>query len=614
MESHCTLPSRGFNGKVGAFHHRLPGAARHGEPARRCAAVTLHFRLLEFPTVPPNYSYEIGLGIATARSVIQRFLRSKNPEVLALNGAWGVGKTYLWKQEVESCTKIAASSYCYISLFGLGSMRDLRAAILAKSLPTEQIGERSDETLRTDLADIGKRLSRWVARLQGRAGDLPVMKNLSVGIDFVAGFMTRDMIICFDDFERLSDGIRQQELLGFISELKEERNCKIALIFNDAKLQDEGKILNTYREKVVDMEVLFSPTTEEAAALAFNSSPNKDLLTKYAASLNITNIRILTKIRRYAEIIGAALTGLHDGVLQQALSTIVLMTWSCSDSGSAPTPNFIKKWYLGWGATRTRSNSPLSEQESAWSSVLQRYGLTHFDDFDSAILKAIACGYVEETGLVEAAQNVDTRIRAGEVESQFSAAWRLFHDSFDDNQNEFIVALDRGFRLAVRQISPASLSGAVDLLRELGQGELADQMIEFYVTERDSEDGLFDLSSYPWIDQVPDPTLAQRFDLRHARTHRVPTLKEAAERIALRNGWSNEEMQALLQASEEDLYQLFKQSPTVNLHKIVRGCLMFSQAPNEQIGERALAALRRISLESPLNAARVRRYSAQLAK
>ena len=42
----------------------------------------------------------------------------------------------------------------------------------------------------------------------------------------------KDVIVCFDDFERLSKSLQLKEVLGFLSELKEKKKCKIVMIFN----------------------------------------------------------------------------------------------------------------------------------------------------------------------------------------------------------------------------------------------------------------------------------------------------------------------------------------------------------------------------------------------
>src|SRR4029077_10650362 len=63
---------------------------------------------------------------------IQRFLASKESEVLCVTGAWGVGKTYTWKVLLESAAendRLGLTKYSYISLFGLNTFLEIKQAI-----------------------------------------------------------------------------------------------------------------------------------------------------------------------------------------------------------------------------------------------------------------------------------------------------------------------------------------------------------------------------------------------------------------------------------------------------------------------------------------------------
>jgi hypothetical protein len=50
------------------------------------------------------------------------------------------------------------------------------------------------------------------------------------------------VIICFDDFERLSSKIDLKDIMGLISYLKEQKICKILLIMNEKELDKLGSI------------------------------------------------------------------------------------------------------------------------------------------------------------------------------------------------------------------------------------------------------------------------------------------------------------------------------------------------------------------------------------
>jgi Cdc6-like AAA superfamily ATPase len=41
------------------------------------------------------------MSINVIKSQIEKFLATDTPEVIAIKGAWGVGKTYSWKKFVD---------------------------------------------------------------------------------------------------------------------------------------------------------------------------------------------------------------------------------------------------------------------------------------------------------------------------------------------------------------------------------------------------------------------------------------------------------------------------------------------------------------------------------
>ncbi|GAA8341803.1 hypothetical protein KH0155_10760 [Helicobacter pylori] len=96
----------------------------------------------------------------------------------------------------------------------------------------------------------------------------------SVNIDFLFKMLKKEhmenTIVCIDEFERLSDKIPVQDILGLISELKEHKGCCVIAIYNNLKLftdetqnEQKRKIFDAYCEKVFDRIFNFSPYAKE---------------------------------------------------------------------------------------------------------------------------------------------------------------------------------------------------------------------------------------------------------------------------------------------------------------------------------------------------------------
>ncbi|TXI04647.1 MAG: hypothetical protein E6Q76_12135 [Rhizobium sp.] len=280
------------------------------------------------------------MTVAIARAVLERFLTSSESEVLALTGAWGVGKTFAWNAALKDAalrSQIKRPQYCYVSLFGLKTINDLRLALFSKLMDTSIIGK--DVTLKVvneEWLALGKAQVRgWLARLRPIANAAPKGgATISVAIDTFAPYFVKDALICLDDLERTE--INVADVLGLISELKEERNCKIALLFNFDKLDGKTKY-REYKEKVVDYEVVYAPTVAESTSLVFPADlEHRELVERTVAELEIVNVRVLRRMVHVLNRIAETTQGMHDDVRQQALVSGIFLSWVVSGLLRAP--------------------------------------------------------------------------------------------------------------------------------------------------------------------------------------------------------------------------------------------------------------------------------------
>ncbi len=83
------------------------------------------------------------MSIEIVKSQIQEFLSNDKPEVLAIKGAWGVGKTYSWNKfllNAKNSNAIALERYSYVSLFGINSLDAFKYTIFEHVIKREMIG------------------------------------------------------------------------------------------------------------------------------------------------------------------------------------------------------------------------------------------------------------------------------------------------------------------------------------------------------------------------------------------------------------------------------------------------------------------------------------------
>ncbi len=147
---------------------------------------------------------------------------SERPIVVALKGGWGEGKTYFWKNNVAA--SYAPERIGYVSVFGADTLQTIREkVVLAALLPRLRP---ATESILIRLVEIGRQTA--TALVKGlRIPDTLITKLLE------STTLKPGWILCLDDIERLSDSIGVDALLGYINELRDERQLKVVLIYND---------------------------------------------------------------------------------------------------------------------------------------------------------------------------------------------------------------------------------------------------------------------------------------------------------------------------------------------------------------------------------------------
>lgn len=255
--------------------------------------------------------------MSTAKENIEQrlteILKRKNAVCIVLDGEWGVGKTTFWKN--FSNEKFKENSV-YVSLFGKESIWEIKQEIGIQIYKrNEYISEFSEKAKNLGLDKVIDEVT-------------PKLGSALIGcISFFKKENFKDVIICFDDFERISDKINLKDVLGAISEYKEQQNCHIVMILNRSKMmapakeiQKEDKknledkelknasqikdnktelerILSEYKDKIMDYEFYYDPTPQESFNIISGDLEEvyRDAASQYFAKHDINNIRVMRR-------------------------------------------------------------------------------------------------------------------------------------------------------------------------------------------------------------------------------------------------------------------------------------------------------------------------------
>jgi len=557
------------------------------------------------------------MSIKKVQTVIEKFISNKEPEVLSIKGGWGVGKTYFWDSIIKTASSKARKNefthYAYVSLFGITSLEELKSTLFEQIIEKSQIGKRASiENLKKNSDELTKSLGKnTVSFLQ----EIPRIKNINTAIQSTSYIDNKKLIICFDDFERKGEGLNIKDIMGLVSILKEQRGCKIVLIMSDSNL--DKKSFDEYwqfREKVIDIEIKYAPTYEEAAKLAFKGNPhNYERLKQLSTQLKITNIRILNKVEKSICDVLKEIEHFESEISDQVMHTLMLLTLSyyTHSNDIVPPYEYIKNiGYKLYGLDENKNKDP---KEIKWDSILREYGFQTFDDFDIALSNVIETGYVDHDILLAKARAQNELILSNKSQVSFSHAWDIYHHSFNDNSDELLTSLGDSLIENAKHISPSDMNATVRLFKRLDRDEEGSSLINQYIEINKDHEGIFDLDKNPLSRNVDDEEVISKFNQRYYEIKNIKNAEDVLINIAGNTQCSQSDEAILAKTSVNQFYELFKKQNGTHLSTYVDSCLQFGRSDEAteqqtQITNNATSALVKIGYENQLNALRVRKF------
>lgn len=554
------------------------------------------------------------MSITLIQNQIKTFLQSSSPEVIAIKGHWGAGKTFAWDKwlgEAKANGQIGLSRYSYVSLFGINSLDDLKQTIFQNTVNKSSIGESGGlDTLLSDPLSIGRKLTDF-------ADKLAFTKGYAQSMQSIAFFSVKDTIICLDDLERRGDKLSDKDLMGLVSQLKEQKGCKVALLFNNK--QGDFKHYKAFREKVVDKEFKFKPTAQEAVGIAFEDlSYQQEKLTEYALRLDIRNIRILNKIKHYAELLQSLLNGYQPGLVESALHSLVLYTWCFYDHGkNKPDLDFLVN--IDFARSMFKNDDKISKQEKQWNALLANYGYRDTSPLDRLIAQGVKRGYFERPKWKKTADECNQQFIQNGFNTALSQAWSLFNNTFTDNQAEFVKTLYTLCTENIEKLPVRDSHSTVVMLRQLNESVKADALIDTYITRFNAvEHGArFDLKEINHFGDLQDKILLEKFKAHFGVLAPNEPVEKILNRIVNTNGWSKKDIIVLANMSVDKYETLFKNTHGDQLNCWINKLLGFGRFANpdeqhKQIYNRTVEALNRIAQDSDYNKLRMKKFKLNL--
>ncbi len=560
------------------------------------------------------------LSLTQIEAEVRRFLSSDAPEVLCIKGKWGVGKTYGWKKFLNDAVQnstLALMRYSYVSLFGLNSLDDLRFTIFENTVTGDKIGSGPDAGTIHDLLTKSNERARK-AKLGIELLSAFFNRKGAADVLFKSAFiMVRDQLVCLDDLERAGTGLNARDVLGLASLLKEQRNCKVVLLLNDTEY-DQKDEFDRQLEKVADVTLTFDLTASEAVTIALRGDDKAAALLKpRIVELGITNIRVIKKIERLAIRLVGLLAKYDDAIVQQAVATLALASWSMQQPTLAPPHSFLRSYNRTNIATRY-DHEKTDENTVKWRRIIQDYPFSSPNQLDLLIMEGAASGYFNDNILLSTANLIQEQQHCKTPDAAFTRAWNeLYHGSLTTSDDDFLDALHMSAIDEAKAITPLNINGAIRMLREFGRADQADEVIANYILANNEKGPeFFSIKNHHFSsDDRLDDGLRDAFAKRRAQHIDKRTPLDVLRSMGSRQNWSEADVMLMAKQSANDLEQMFEALKGNDLRQSIDIILILGGSGlegSDAIKENSTEALRRIAAKSPLRARKIRRYGVPL--
>jgi len=405
------------------------------------------------------------MKLAEIKKSIDSFLEDDEQKVLVIKGAWGSGKTYFWNGYLEKLptrAKEYLEKQSYVSLFGVSKLDQIRPKIIAGSKEVIE-GERARKEDYFG-ANLVKKTKVFFSK---HKASIPEFQGLSFDKILGPAFersVIKNTLVCFDDLER-TEGVSIQELFGLVTELTHELECKVVIIYNENELKtSKSEEFSKYREKAVDLELLYQPTLEDNLAHVWKEDVPEEVREVFEEFQN-NNIRVMKRVARSQKYFLGLLTEKSspiETVLRERVALVTLIYYSYSEYRDLPK---IRKLY--WDEMMGRSEG--SEEEDPLEAKVHKMLGHSYEILDDLVSLYLKQGYLDKgyaQGILEAESKKVTQYA---LKEKFDAIWEDLRWGIGIPQDEFSEKMRTFIKANYSAIGLNDINSVRKLLQECGE-------------------------------------------------------------------------------------------------------------------------------------------------
>lgn len=226
-------------------------------------------------------------------------LNNGEKNIILIDGNWGIGKTFTYKKYLEE----NSLKEIYISLFNLDKLEDIDKKLIS-SYMINRINRNSIATKTVSKISNYFSIEAFDKLLENKVGfSISDVTNL---LQIESLEFDDNIVLCFDDLERIGDKVEFKNLLGKIEQL--HTKIDIIVLCNTKKLSKENlSIFDEYKEKVIDYTLTLDSFDSDFLEKFINkvnlNDESKKILLGIFKEYGKNNLRYLIKVmKRYQEI------------------------------------------------------------------------------------------------------------------------------------------------------------------------------------------------------------------------------------------------------------------------------------------------------------------------
>lgn len=564
-------------------------------------------------------------SIAQVKAALTAFLADPEPGVIAIKGDWGVGKTFLWDRFIKDQEAVKGySGYSYASFFGASSLVEVRTALFNSQV---SIGKASMAVIQRKFDIAARKGSTALVKLAKPAGSQNTEHLTGVFEDKAL----RNIVVCLDDLERKEESVTGSALLGFITNFRDERRCKVVLLYNETKTNENKAFSATiaeYREKVIDHEVLLDPSVAQCYKIIFGDGKFDKLAAPRAVSTaakgdartllqifesaKVANIRLLRRSRSLLECLRPHLESKYPNqwpvIARQAVKLCYLHFKHAQFFQVEEVADQMKWMRL---IMDKKKEGPAFERNKMIFAEVDRIGYMP-DKTDQMVIDFIRFGFVdwdEYKGLLE---QLESEVASVKVQAEWRATWDKLWDNFHTPSADVLAGFRAFLRKHKASLSLNQVSTVVVFLREYAASEPADELI---LTEKIGAFAKSYAASEPYDRDLMglDPSVAKRVIAQSKANRGTKSISEVMANMTRSGGWNPSEAEYLQKTTKADFLAWLKAETRAGFLGDLAEfrSRLGSDAVGRSVLKKLDGALRQLGKRSPVDRRRVR-YGAKL--